>query len=187
MSLVLGLVATTVLVRPRQRLFRSLAGVFALLCVALVVNALLFPESQLLTKLARNWTLSGRTDYWSTVWAMFQDAPVLGRGPHTFGVFHRTPWPHNLYLEVLAEQGLMGLFALGCLVVCGLLAAWKAQRTGTGEARLLGAGALAGLIGFWSAGAVELTLLREWVVTTLFTLLGIISHLLSSHIKEGRM
>jgi O-antigen ligase len=187
LTLLIGLVATVVLVEPRRRLLSGLAGVFALICVGLVANALLFPESQVITRLARDWTLSGRTEFWSTAWTMFQEAPLFGKGPHTFGVFHRIPWPHSLYLEVLAEQGLIGLLALGCLVVCGLLGAWKAQRTGTAEARLLGAGALAGLIGFWSAGAVELSLLREWVVTALFTLLGIIGHLLSSQITPGRM
>jgi O-antigen ligase len=126
--------------------------VFALICVALIVNALLFPESQVITRLVRDWTLTGRTDFWATVWAMFQQAPILGNGAHTFGVFNHVPWAHNLYLEVLAEQVLVGLLALACLVVCGFIAAWKARRTGTREARLLGAGALAGLIGFWSAG-----------------------------------
>lgn len=45
---------------------------------------------------------------------------------------------------------------------------------------------VSGTIGFWSAGAVELTLRREWVVTTLFMLLGIISHLSASQPKGGR-
>jgi O-antigen ligase len=185
LTLVIGLVATVVLVQPRQRFLQSLAGVFALICVALVANALLLPESQVITRLVRNWTLSGRTDLWSTAWAMFEQAPVLGNGPHTFGVFNRIPWAHNLYLEVLAEQGLVGLSALGCFLVSGLFAAWKAQHTGSSEARLLGACALAGLIGFWSAGAVELSLLREWVATTLFMLLGIITHLSTSQPNGG--
>jgi O-antigen ligase len=180
LTLVLGLIATIVLVQPRQRLFRNLVGGFALLGAALLANVLLFPESQVLTKLARNWTLSGRTDLWSTAWAMFQDAPLLGKGPHTFGVFHHIPWPHNLYLEVLAEQGLLGLLTLGSLLVWGFFGAWKTQRTGPADARLLGAGAFAGLIGFCSAGAVELSLLREWVVIVLFMLLGIVGQLLAS-------
>jgi O-antigen ligase len=180
LTLLIGLVATVVLVQPRQRLLPSLAGLFALLCVALVVNALVLPDSQVITRLVRNWTLSGRTDFWATAWAMFLEAPLLGKGPHTFGVFHRIPWAHNLYLEVLAEQGLVGLVALASLMACGFFVAWKVQSTDTAEERLLGAGAFAGLIGFWSAGAVELSLLRERVVTVLFTLLGAIAHLLAS-------
>jgi O-antigen ligase len=179
LTLLIGLIAATLLVQPRQRLLRSLAGIFVLLCVALVFNALLFPQSQVITRLVNDWTLSGRTGFWATAWAMFQQRPLLGEGPHTFGVFHRIPWPHNLYLEVLAEQGLIGLLALGCVAFTGLWGAWKAQRTGSAQMRLLGGGALAGLIAFWTAGVVELSLLREWVITTLFTFLGIVEHLQS--------
>jgi O-antigen ligase len=184
LTLLIGLVTTAALVQPRRRLLSSLAGVFALICVALVANALLLPESQVITRLVRNWTLSGRPGLWLTAWAMFQEAPLLGKGPHTFGAFHGIPWVHNLYLEVLAEQGLIGLLALGCLVVCGVFTAWRARRTGAAEARLLGAGALAALLAFWSAGAVELSLLREWVVVTVFTLLGVSTHLSASQPKE---
>jgi O-antigen ligase len=177
LTMVLGLLSTVVLVQPRQRLVRGFAGVCVLLGVALLANVLFFSDSQVITKFAHDWTLSGRTRYWSTAWAMFREAPWSGQGPHTFGIFHRTPWPHNLYLEVLAEQGLVGLLALVSLMICSLIAAWKIQRTAPAEVRLLGTGALAGLIGFWSAGVVELSLLREWVVTTLFVLLGIIRYL----------
>jgi O-antigen ligase len=179
LTLVLGLVVTTILAQPRQRLLRSLAGVFTLLCAALGFNALLFAESQVVTRLANDWTLSGRTDLWSTAWAMFQQTPLLGKGPHTFGLFRSVPWAHNLYLEVLAEQGLIGLLALGSLAICGLFAGWKTQRTGAAASRLLGAGALGGLIAFWSAGVVDLTLMREWVVITFFTILGVVGRLLS--------
>jgi O-antigen ligase len=178
LTLVLGLVATTVLVLPRHRLLRGLVAVFALICVALLVNALLFPKSQVITRLVWDWTLTGRTDFWRTAWAMFQEAPILGKGPHTFGVFHRTPWPHNLYLEVLAEQGLLGLAGLGGMLVCGILAALKFRSSSVTDIRYLGMGALASLIGICNAGLVELSLVREWVVTTLFLLLGIIGGLL---------
>ncbi|MET7474285.1 O-antigen ligase family protein [Streptomyces sp. NPDC005648] len=44
--------------------------------------------------------------------------------------------PHNMYLLVLAEQGLIGLLALGgswlALLVCGLRGLWRSRRTGTG-------------------------------------------------------
>ena len=180
-----GLICVAVIVQPRQLLIRSLAGMLALLGTALLVNVLLFPESQLVAKFTSKWTLSGRTTLWSTAWAMFREAPLVGKGPHTFGLFHNIPWPHNLYLEVLAEQGIIGLLALGYLALRGLSAACKVQRTATMEGKLFGAGALAGLISFWCAGGVELTLLREWVVTTLFMLLGIIGHLLASRPEKA--
>ena len=126
----------------------------------------------------------GRIPYWTTAWTMFSDAPLLGQGPHTFGLFHKTPWTHNLYLEALAEQGLLGLLALGGLLACGLVGGWRLRRATTEDGRLLGAGALASLIGLCAAGVVELTLLREWVVTMLFMLLGVIGHLVSTHSQQ---
>jgi O-antigen ligase len=177
LTMIIGLFTTAAVVQAR-RFLCSLAGIFALLCVVLAVNALLFPESQVITRLVSDWTLSGRTDLWSTAWAMFQWAPLLGNGPHTFGVFHsEAPWVHNLYLEVLAEQGILGLTALGVLLAYGVAIAWKLQRAASGDAALLGAGALAGLIGFCSAAIVELSFVREWVLIILFVLLGVIVHL----------
>jgi O-antigen ligase len=189
LTMVLSLICTAVLAQPRQRVVRRLAGVVTLLGVALLVNAMLFPDAnaRLATKFVNGSVLSGRDAQWAMAWALFREAPLLGQGPHTFGLFHRTPWVHNLYLEILAEQGLVGLLALGALLGCGLFMAWKIQRAGPAEARLFGAGALAGLIGLCGAGGAELTLLREWVVAMLFTLLGIIGYLSSTQDQRGRV
>jgi hypothetical protein len=97
------------------------------------------------------------------------------------------PWAHNLYLEVLAERGIVGFAALGVLLVRGLTIAWHTQHAASAEARLLGAGALGGFIGLCGAAAVELSLLREWVVVMLFTFLGISAYLASSQSTEGRV
>jgi hypothetical protein len=159
-----------------------------LIFLTLLTNTLLFPHSQITTKFVhKKWTLNGREEYWSTAWKMFHEAPLLGKGPHTFGLFHPTPWAHNLYLEVLAEQGIVGFAALGFLLVSGTTAAWRVVGQTGGEVRLFAAGTLAGLIGFCFAGGAELTLLREWVVTTLFTFLGIVEHLVSRQMKKGRI
>ena len=114
---------------------------------------------------------------WSAAWSLFLDAPVWGHGPHTFGIFSKIPYVHNLYLQVLAEQGGLGLAALGALIAYGLVAAWRLQRVASSEAALLGAGALAGLVGFCSAAVVDLSFVHQWVAIILFVLLGTIAHL----------
>jgi O-antigen ligase len=126
--------------------------------------------------------------YWSTAWKMFLEAPLLGHGPHTFGLFHKTPWAHNLYLEVLAEQGIVGLGAFIGLMVGGMRMAWRVYCTAVGEMRLIGAGVLAALIGFCCASLFELSLVRQWVVAALFILIGMVAQLSISqtHIKEER-
>ncbi len=87
---------------------------------------------------------SGRSDLWTVAWRVFQDHPVVGAGLNNFevvagdyvrrpGVLQRgdliTEHPHvvhNTYLQLLAENGVVGC-ALFLLVVCGcLFAAWKA-------------------------------------------------------------
>jgi O-antigen ligase len=138
--------------------------------------------------------LDTRIAFWLVAWEMFLDAPLLGRGPRTFGLFYHAylrelrlpdwlpvdpglvPWAHNLYVEGLAEQGLIGLAGLLLVLWAGLRLAWGVHAAGA-ETGVLGSGALAGLLGFCIAGALELTLLRLWVVTVLFLLLGVIARL----------
>ena len=185
-TMIVSLICATALIYPRRRLLVGMAGVLGTLVLALLFNALVFPETQLVTKVIHRWGSMGRSSYWVTAWNMFLEAPLLGHGPHTFGLFHKTPWIHNLYLEVLAEQGILGFAALGTLIGYGFFAAWQIQRTGTAEARLLVAGTLAGLIGFCCAGGTELSLLREWAVTTLFMLLGVVGNLSALQTHQER-
>jgi hypothetical protein len=65
---------------------------------------------------------SGRADYWSVAWDMSREAPLLGSGAGSFEAHWLRDRPpsfpfdvrdaHNLYLETLAEVGLVGLAVL---------------------------------------------------------------------------
>lgn len=59
-----------------------------------------------------------RADVWPEYWRMFLDNPVLGVG---LGVGWLTnsilQEPHNLFLELLSEMGIVGLLAFGALIV----------------------------------------------------------------------
>ncbi len=188
LTMIGSLACAAALLRPRLGLVWGAGSVL----LALGVDGLLgFP---LVAKFSH--VLDTRIAFWLVASAMFNDAPLLGRGPRTFGVFYHAylrtlkipdwlpidhgvvPWAHNLYLEALAEQGVVGLAALGLVLWVGLRLAWKARAAGSGEeARVLGVGALAGLLGFCVAGLFELTLLRLWVVTVLFVFLGAVARL----------
>ena len=87
------------------------------------------------------------------------------------------PWPHNLYLETLAQQGLVGIGCLLLLLGAGLTTAVKTFRRAAVDERRVSAAALAGLLGFCVAAFVELTLLRLWVVVMLFVYSGVIANL----------
>jgi len=84
----------------------------------------------------RLFTFSGsyRSELWQVAWDDYRDHPVLGSGPGTYEQYwnqhrpiqHKVRDAHNLYLEVLAELGPVGLLllllALGAPLVAAVLA-----------------------------------------------------------------
>lgn len=53
-------------------------------------------------------------------------APVIGWGVGEFGhLFPSLKYPHNLFLEILMEQGLIGFWLLVALIGLGLVRAWR--------------------------------------------------------------
>jgi O-antigen ligase len=189
LTMITSLLCTAVCIRPRL----GLLGGVLFLFLALGIDGLYgFP-------LVAKWTQvqDARLFLWWAAWAMFRDAPLLGHGPHTFVLRYQSympqsplpawlpvdtrlvSWAHNLYLETLAEQGIIGAAALGWLLTCGVVAAWKTQRAPPEDVRLFGASALGGLCGICLAAALELSLVRHWVAVTLFLLLGVIARVLA--------
>ena len=178
-----ALIAVVVLLRAR----RTLAGLGALALAAVALDgARGFPLAAKLGRLADT-----RPALWLTGLAMWADAPVLGHGPRSFGPLYAAyrdelalaawlpvderlvPWAHSLYVEALAEQGLLGFLALVAVLGCALRAAWCRYRATEGESRALAAGTLVGLATFVVLGAIELTLLRQWVVVVACVLLAL--------------
>jgi O-antigen ligase len=135
--------------------------------------------------------LDTRLPLWLAAWRMFVDAPLLGHGPRTFVLFYQdylnaapvpawlpptervAPWAHNLYLEMLAEQGILGLLALLGLGFVAAFSAGRIMRIGQGSIRIFAAAVLASLAAFGVAGILELSLIRQWVAVMLFLLAGI--------------
>jgi O-antigen ligase len=120
---------------------------------------------------------NGRVSLWIAAWRNFLKAPILGNGPHTFCFFSKTPWPHNLYLEVLFGHGLVGFSAFISLLIDAGISAWNLRKKTTFEIRSFVAAALAALIGFCVSSLIELSFLRLWVTVSLFMILGIIVRL----------
>jgi len=189
LTMLASIVFTAALVRGRVAL---LSG-FAILILLAVIDGL--TDYSLTTKFIHQWEGSGRIPLWLSAWTMFLDAPIFGHGPHTFVLFYRayleglnlppwlyvdpriTPWAHNLYLEVLAERGIVGIAALGYLLISGVSAGWSTRQARVAEVRILGAGALGGFVAICLAGVIELSLLRQWVVIMIFILLGALAQL----------
>jgi len=181
LTMIVSMTAAMAFLRPRLSI--GFGGI--ILGLSLSIDALQgFP---LVAKLLSAWKApmwDARIPIWESAWGTFLAAPILGSGPHTFSYVSadhiKVVWPHNLFLESLSEQGIVGLAALCLLLGSGLVLGLRTMRHGgPAESRTLTAGAVAALIGFCFAALLELTFLRLWVITVLFTLLAVIVQLAS--------
>ena len=106
--------------------------------LALVV-ALVLPAGSLADDLADR--AGDRPWYWHVAWAQTEEHPLAGRGAGTFELawLEAQPAPvfvrdaHSLYLETLAELGVVGLALLALALAAPLAAAsWPAGAAATG-------------------------------------------------------
>jgi len=175
------------IMRPRWALK---LGLLTLILILLLDGLLGFQFAGKITSTA-NWTQ--RIPLWLTALSMFSKAPLLGHGPHLFALQYQyylktvtlpgwvlvenypSSWAHNLFLETLCEQGILGFTAFSFMLCVALSSTRKAMSIPNAEARILGAGAMTSLLAFCIAATFELTLMRHWVILVLFGLLSIIS------------
>jgi putative inorganic carbon (hco3(-)) transporter len=103
----------------------------------------------------------GRTSEMAVGWRMFIDNPITGVGLDNYPVFYqqysrligldprREPRaPHNLYLQIASETGLLGVTMFGAILWFAFRGMWQAERA-LSEA---GRGELAGMIAAFSVG-----------------------------------
>lgn len=134
---------------------------------------------------------SGRTDIWRMGWRMVEAHPVTGVGAGNFsvssvdyllrpGATQRSVYivdqpkvPHNIYLEVLAELGVLGLALFGVIVVTSVLSTLAAARVsglrGDRETELLARGLLLALLAMLVAAffSSELFSKQLWLLLAL--------------------
>ncbi len=137
----LALTASNRLIRRRMLL---LAG--ALVATALVVP-LVVPGSVITRSLsavlgdsAHGLSSNGRLVLWSQAYTALEQHPFVGIGTGGFAALSaENPYPHNLFLEVAAELGLVGLAVVIALVgslIASLISTWRAT---AGNGRLAAA------------------------------------------------
>lgn len=103
-------------------------------------------------------SVSGARNYiWSVALDLFRAHPVTGGGQGTFGLLYQRTYSippgmllahaHNLFLNMLAETGLLGALGLISLVACAGWAAVRRWRQAPAGSRLSLAGLIAALTG----------------------------------------
>lgn len=193
----LSALITTILLQSRQAAALLLLGValYGLFMFPrrLLLLAILALMIALLTDAMRGWLLWSKvTDFsrayvWHTAWVMFLDHPWLGMGPGEFKDAYTAylakagylitelpdrrlmPWAHNLYLEQLAERGVLGFMALIALFVTVAQRLYQGWQSAQPDIVAL----VVACIMFALAGIGELTLQRLWVVVLMLVLAGL--------------
>lgn len=142
-------------------------------------------------------SLIERTAAQEIAWLIIADRPLFGTGPGSFpevvyeyatrtdgALIGSTSAPHNIYLELGAESGLVGLtgwlvmvIGMVALTTVALIRLAGAPPDGRGGAptRALAAGVLAALLG-WSLASLFLHLEFFRPVLALFALAGVLHH-----------
>ncbi len=145
-------------------------------------------------------TWIGRLAAWRIAALMFADAPVIGHGPRTYAVLYdhyframellpwmdprSSAWAHNLYLETLAEQGLVGLAALAMLFIDGVRSTSSRPARGR-RVDAIRASARAGLSMMAIVAMFEASFVRLWVVLAASIWLGIAAAVVTAGDDEG--
>ena len=75
-------------------------------------------------------TANGRVELWSAGWESFIERPLVGLGTGGFAdAFPSELYPHNLFLELAAELGIVGLLLVVAFTTAGFVAALRAYRS----------------------------------------------------------
>jgi O-antigen ligase len=211
MSILLSIISI-ILLRSRGALLIMIVSILPILfnkfnykkisiIIVLIITITFITDGATGFKLLEKYINSGyesRIPLWQAAWALFLDHPLLGYGPHMFVFQYQnylpvkgefitdtwiTPWAHNLYLELLSEEGLLVTIAFLSLLAFNFYHAIKIMKHNDEKISLAGLGVASSLIGFAVAAIIELSFLRIWVVLIFFILLSII-HNLSANLQE---
>lgn len=179
-----------------QRETKYLLQTVLILTLAIVLTDAAFGFA-LLRKFAHAWT--SRLPLWLAAWRMFLQSPWIGHGIGSYALRYQdyldlthlpawiafdprlTPWAHNLYLEILAELGILGILSVVVLLWLPLQA--RPRHLQNSQAKILACAAKAALFAFCLSGFFELSLWRQWAGLTFLLIIGCIEA--TNKLQEG--
>jgi O-antigen ligase len=144
--------------------------------------------------------VADRVDFWRTAGSLWADHPVLGVGIGRFGeayaearvpgkrflpgtTFEPPPHAHNLGLNLLAEQGLVGFVGFAAVYGLAIRDSLRLQRSTQRWLGIMGSAILASLLAFGFHNLFDVTL-REGTGTYFWGLLGLLSALTVIRLEE---
>ncbi|MFK5985557.1 MAG: O-antigen ligase family protein [Pseudomonadota bacterium] len=162
-----------------------------LILVPLIILVIdMFNQFTLLNKLTNLTTLQHRYHLWLAAWDIFLQHPLLGSGSGSYIFLYqnildsygfiefknqRTPWPHGVFIELLAEQGIIGYSLFVLIIIQNFMHIFQLNSVVHSQhpACQLNKFLIFINICYLFCLVFELTLHRTWVSFFLFTLLGI--------------
>ena len=152
-----GLAASVVIfaLMSRRKALASVAVLVAAAGVLVLAPTTFWQRNETIAGYAEDMSVQGRMQAWQVAFRILHEKPVLGVGEGAFLKAWDQFAPidagpnryvaHNLFLEVLGELGLVGLFGMVSFLAAGLWSAWRARNGELGgEARAI----FAALVGY---------------------------------------
>ena len=129
-----------------------------------------------------------RIAMWKAAFQIFRDHPLMGTGLGTFSLVYpryrlpedsepvpTRPFAHNIFLNMAAEGGLLGLLTFAGLITLTLGWGFRWIRQTSGAERVTAAGVVAALVGVLVHQQVDGTVMRFHIGLGMWMLLGMIA------------
>ena len=174
----------------------KILSVFVLFCV--VIDAI--SGFSMLHRLLSSWG-SSRIPLWFAAWILFMKCPFVGHGPGIFLLKYKEileeyhlsellldprlmPWAHNLYLESLAETGIISFIFLISLILLSYNFLISVLKGAARQFKMQACPLMFMLVAFNFAAFFELSFWRQWVPVMFFLIIGLISNFTSHYHRE---